>query len=202
MMNAKDLIEFVEKFESTQKYQTIELNGKIIRPGTEKCWKSWENICKFDINWSDKFVCDIGCYFGYFSTKVLRAGAKHVLGIDRGENLLGVYKEVLLANSFENFEILLLELGDGNVVPNNGYDILLAMNMLHHVRHGTTELEYIKVLNSIFETTKQAIFEVNNNQVEQINNIASKNNFMLKNTLKSHRLSSTRSVLYFLCRDE
>jgi len=196
-MNAEELIRFVEQFEPGGKYQTIELNGEIIRPGDERCWKSWENICRLSIDWSNKFVCDIGCYFGYFSTKILRAGAKGVLGLDQDELVLPVYTEVLTSNGFKNFETMLLKLGDGNVVPNYDYDILLALNMLHHVQKSTTNSEYIKVLNSIFIATKEVIFEVNNNQIDQIKNSALGNNFILKNTFKSHRVAGTRSLLYF-----
>lgn len=197
-MKTEDLLDLMAPFEKFEKYQTIEIDNEIVRPGAQKCWVTWENISGFNIDWSDKFVCDIGCYFGYFSTKVLRSRAKCVLGIDQNEDLLGVYKEVLLANGFENFETLTLKLGNGNIVPNNNYDISLAMNMLHHVRKVTTELEYIKVLNSIFVSTKAALLEVNNNQLNQIKNVASKNNFTLKNIAKSHRVGGTRTILYFV----
>lgn len=197
MKSPEELIEFVEQFEPGGNYQTIEVDNKIIRPGGELCWKTWENICKFDIDWPDKFVCDIGCYFGYFSTKILRAGAKNVLGLDQDSLVLPVYTEVLKANGFENFETELLQLGNGNVVPNYNYDVLLALNMLHHVQKSTTNLEYIKVLNSIFMSAKKVIFEVNNNQIDQIKEVALENNFILKTTLKSHRVAGTRSLLYF-----
>lgn len=197
-MDTKELIAFVEQFEPGGNYQTIELNGEMIRPGDEQCWKTWENICKLNIDWTNKFVCDIGCYFGYFSTKILRAGTKSILGLDESSIVLSVYNEVLISNGFRNFETILLKLGDGNIVPNNNYDILLALNMLHHVRRNTTDLEYIKVLNSIFVSTKEVIFEINNDQVEQIKDVAKENNFMLKNIFKSHRVAGTRSLLYFI----
>jgi 2-polyprenyl-3-methyl-5-hydroxy-6-metoxy-1,4-benzoquinol methylase len=202
-MDAQELIAFVEQYE-IQKYQTIELAGKIIRPGTEQCWKSWENICKFDINWLDKFVCDVGCYFGYFSIQVLKSGVKKVLGIDQNEALLSVYKKILSSNGFKNIETLVSLLGNGNVIPNHNYDIVLALNMLHHVRSGTTEEEYIKVLKSIFTATKEVLFEVNDNQLMQIKNTASENNFVLKKTIKSHRNTAVgqRYLLHFLQKEQ
>lgn len=196
MMNAEELLKFISQFEQ-EKYQTIELNNKIIRPGSQECWKSWDSINKFNIDWKDKFVCDIGCYFGYFSTKILRAGAKSIFGIDQDKLVLPVYREVLLANNLTNFKTLLLKLGGGNIVPNNNYDILIAMNMLHHVQNSTTTVEYVKVLNSIFVSTKEVFFEINNSQLSQIKDIATKNDFTLINTARSHRVAGTRTILYF-----
>ena len=63
--------------------------------------------------------------------------------MDQNKMVLSVYENVLLANGFQNFQTQLLKLGDGNIVPNHNYDLLLALNMLHHVRRNTTELEYI-----------------------------------------------------------
>lgn len=197
-MDAQELIFFVEQQE-VQNYQTVELDGKIIRPGTVQCWKSWENICKFDIDWSNKFVCDVGCYFGYFSVQVLKSGAKKVLGIDQNEDLLSVYKEVLSSNGFKNVETFASFLGNDNVIPCHKYDVVMALNMLHHVKTVSTEEGYVKVLNSIFITTKEAVFEVNENQVEQIKNIASENMFILKKIIKSHRNTTygQRYLLHF-----
>ena len=138
-MNKFELISFVKKNES-QPYQTIEYKGEIIRPGTEQCWLSWENIEKFKIDWKDKYVCDIGSYFGYFSLQAFKNGAGKVLGIDQNEDLLKVYREVLLANGFSNFQTLSSKLGNGNNIPDDNYDIIMALNMLHHIEKSTTTL--------------------------------------------------------------
>lgn len=202
-MNTQELVAFVEEHEA-QKYQTIELNGKIIRPGTEQCWKSWENICKFGINWADKFVCDVGCYFGYFSVQVLKFGAKKVLGIDQNEALLSVYREVLLSNGFKNIETFASLLGNGNVIPDREYDVVLVLNMLHHIQNNTTEEDYVEVLGSIFIDAKEVVFEINDNQIEQIKNIALENNFVLKKIVESHRNTTfgQRYLLHFRIEKE
>ncbi len=197
-MNRFELISFVKKNES-QPYQTIEYKGEIIRPGTEQCWLSWENIEKFKIDWKDKYICDIGSYFGYFSLQALKKGAKIVLGIDQNEDLLKVYKEVLLANGFSNFQTLSRKLGNGNNIPDDNYDIIMALNMLHHIEKSTSASHYNEVLESIFRNTKEVVMEINDYQIQKIEEKAKQSGFHLKNTIKSHRNTSfgQRFLLYF-----
>ena len=198
-MNKWELMTFVGSHEG-QAYQTIELDGEIIRYGDEKCWLSWENISKLNIDWKDKYVCDIGCYFAYFSLQILKSGAKKVLGIDRKELLLKVYREVLNSNNFSNFETRCIPLGNGNSLPDDNYDIIIALNMLHHVERATTPEFYNQVLESIFKNTKEALFEINDYQVNQISEVAQKFNFKLKGEVKSHRntMYGQRYIMHFV----
>ncbi|MDQ7817355.1 MAG: methyltransferase domain-containing protein [Melioribacteraceae bacterium] len=197
-MNKFELISFVRKNES-QPYQTIEYKGEIIRPGTEQCWLSWENIEKFKIDWKDKYVCDIGSYFGYFSLQAFKNGAGKVLGIDQNEDLLKVYREVLLANGYSNFRTLSIKLGNGNNIQSDNYDIIMVLNMLHHIERSTTTFHYNNVLESIFRNAKEVVMEINDYQIQNIEEISKLHGFQLIDTIKSHRNTSfgQRFLLYF-----
>ncbi len=199
--NAKpwEIESFVSAMEGVQQYQTIEVNNQIIRPGSEKCWMSWENISKLNVDWKNKSVCDLGCYFGYFSLQFLKSGARNVAGIDRKEYFLKMYKEILKLNGFQNFKTKCILLGNGNFLPNEEFDIIVALNMLHHVQRNTSPEYYSEVLESIFRNTKEALFEINDNQIEQIKEVANKFNFKLGGEVQSHRntMFGQRFILHF-----
>lgn len=183
------LLKFInEAYGTAQKYQTIQLNGEIIQEGTEKCWITWENIEKLNIEWTNKTVCDLGCFYGYFSVKAHEAGAGKIYGIDQNETIIKRYNTVMDSNSIKGYESHVVDLGkNGGIVPNNDYDIILALNMLHHVKRNTDEESYIKVLNSIFESCKEFVTELNENEIPEVLECASKNGFIKVERLKSHR---------------
>ncbi len=198
-MNKYELISFVQKHEN-QPYQTIELKNEIIRPGSEQCWLSWENIEKFNIDWKNKYVCDVGSYFGYFSLQTLKKGAAKVLGIDQNETLLNVYKEVLNANGYTNVNTLPIKLGDGNVLPDEKFDVVMALNMLHHIEKNTSKENYTNVLISVFKNAREVVLEINDYQIEMIDKIAHQFSFKIVEKVKSHRNTSygQRFLLYYI----
>ena len=60
-------------------YQDIEVLDFL---GYSESSKSWNNINKLNIDWTNKRVCDLGCFHSYFGIKAIKAGAKSVIGLD------------------------------------------------------------------------------------------------------------------------
>ena len=110
-----------------------------------------------------------------------------------------MYKEILKLNGFQNFKTKCILLGNGNFLPNEEFDIIVALNMLHHVQRNTSPEYYSEVLESIFRNTKEALFEINDNQIEQIKEVANKFNFKLGGEVQSHRntMFGQRFILHF-----
>jgi 2-polyprenyl-3-methyl-5-hydroxy-6-metoxy-1,4-benzoquinol methylase len=191
-MNQDELSQYIKgKYKGIQPYQTVEYNGKIIHRGTESCWLSWDNIQKFGINWNDKKVCDVGSYFGYFSTKVLRAGAAEVVAIDQNDQLLEVCATVLKANGFSNFRCLVNKFVNGIVMPNEHFDVLLVLNVLHHIKRDSGE-GYQAILGSMFTSADELVFEINESEINDVVNAAQGRK---ETRIKSHR--PQRWILHF-----
>ena len=189
MMNAKELLEYIDQTSGDPKYQTIELDGKVIRHGYSKCWKSWEHICQLGIDWKGKHVCEFGSFNGYFSFKIEEQGA-FVMGYDRDERALRVATTIGNIKSsccrFEQRDI-------GRDLLGTKFDIIMAMNMLHHVKNENGEEAYEKVLTDIFFYCDEVIFEIQNEQIDEVKSFGSR--FTLIKTLPSHR--PQRTFLYF-----
>ena len=131
-------------------YQDIECINFI---GYSKSFETWERI-KDLIDWKDKTVLDLGCFHGYFSLKVEKAGAKEVIGLDYSIQASDTAR--LIAN-FYNSKIEYKFWTGGDSTPKA--DVALVLNMLHH----TKERETLKNIN-----TEYAIFEINIPQKELI----------------------------------
>ena len=123
-------------------YQDIECIKYI---GYAKSYLSWENLFNL-VEWKDKTVVDIGCNTGYFTFKAEKEGAQ-VIGLDRENQYLiiaNLIKEVI------GSKVTLKNWSDGQPIPES--DILLCLNVFHHLKDKT------KFLNAI--QSKQVIFEI------------------------------------------
>lgn len=199
-MNEKELKAYIdEQYKGCQPYQTVEYNNKIIHRGTESCWASWANIQKLGIDWRDKKVCDIGSYFGYFSTKVLRAGAKELTALDNRDEILEVCRTVLKANGFNNFNTVQRALGKNEVRIPEGFDVTLVLNCLHHIKK-CCEDSFDQLMDNLFNSTKSLVFEINANNVQEVKEAAKRNSAKLVKDIPSHRKNPTgqRRILYFV----
>lgn len=198
-MKEQDLKTYINKqYEGCQPYQTVEFNGKIIHRGTERCWLSWENIQKLGIDWKGKRVCDIGSYFGYFSTKVLRSGAKEVVALDNREEILDVCRTVLKANGFDNFETIKRPLSKDEIRVPDGFDITLVLNCIHHIKTCSGD-KFNLLLDNVFSSAKEIVFELNATNVQEVKEAAKRNSVKLVKDIQSHRKNPTgiRRILYF-----
>jgi len=126
-------------------YQDIECINYI---GYAKSYLSWENLFNL-VEWKDKTVVDIGCNSGYFSFKAEKEGAQ-VIGLDRENQYLiiaNLIKEVIGSKA------ILREWVDGQPLPDS--DILLCLNVFHHLKDKTKFLRAIKSKQVIFEIDKE-----------------------------------------------
>ena len=121
--------------------------------------KSWEKV-KNKINWKDKIVMDVGCYYGWFLFAVLDAGAKKAIGVDlnKYQNPMK-QKEYIkmfdLIREKNNPKIQLIE-GDWMNIKAPEVDIILCMNAAYYFSNIP---EGIKKL---FENAREyVVFETN-----------------------------------------
>ena len=116
-------------------YQTIDLpfGHKIAAYGDNERLQNatWEAI-KDLVNWSDKCVVDIGCLNGFFCCKIKEAGASHVLGLDLFPQAVDVAAEISRLKGLE-IQYQQCDIGEGAIDKN--CDIVLLLNMLHHVKN-------------------------------------------------------------------
>lgn len=141
-INIKEVasIEDVKKFLNETEfngYQSIELPYGLKTPGMDRS-KSADFVFKYPIK--NKSVLDVGCKYGYFCNEALRRGAKRVTGIEiSNENVKIARKIVELWN--RNIEIQLKDFLDFN--SSEKYDIVLFLNVLHHIVSPTLALKEI-----------------------------------------------------------
>lgn len=191
-MTESELLKYIkQQYKGKQPYQTVEYKGKIIFRGTQRCWLSWDNIQKLGIDWSGKKVLDIGSYFGYFSTKVLGAGASKVTAFDQNDYLVGVCKTVLEGNGFQNFQTIVRKLSETETTIPDGFDVTMVLNCLHHIKKNSGS-KYKEILDGLFSSAKEIVFEINQTEVQDVDSAARS---LSRTVVASHR--PNRQILYF-----
>ena len=139
-------------------YQTIELDGEVIHEGYMLSHQIWNEICQLDIDWGGKAVADLGSFNGYFSFKAEQAGAS-VIGYDVNEpaNEIATCLGLLGKSSCQFIT------ADLNVVSPKSSDVLLILNVLHHIADGRDR--EVQFLRRVLPTCKEAVLLVNPEQV-------------------------------------
>ena len=138
-------------------YQNIEVLGHIGYDDSEPSWLKIESLLS-DIDLSDKTVCDLGCFHGYFSLKVKSLGASKVIGLDKSDLILETAK---LIAQCSDVEIDFRQWEGGEPTPE--CHLAFVLNMLHHCDN---ELETLKNINCQF-----AVFEINQDQITTIDKV-------------------------------
>lgn len=95
--------------------------------GHKDCEQTWTQIASC-IDFKDKTVLDLGCYYGFFSFRAEEYGAKKVVGYDYGNLPEVTNKLAQLKNSKATFESVDLDKMDTQETP----DIIFLLNVLHH----------------------------------------------------------------------
>lgn len=191
-----ELLSFVDRIAGDPNYQTIEIGGKRIRSGYSRSWKSWENILSLGVSFKDKKVCDLGCYIGYFCFRMEEQGAGKLLGLDKNPPALEIAKTIAnYTSSTCNFE----ERDIGKEGVGEGVDIILALNMLHHVRKNMGNAAHIFAIKDMFKNCSEAIFEVNEDELSAISKESECCSFKLIKKISSHRKTQygNRFILYY-----
>jgi len=189
----EEITSLVNKTSCDPSYQRIEINSDVIKEGRVKSLTTWENIRNSGISFYNKSVCDIGCFNGYFSFKAEETGAKEVVGFDADApaietcNKLKDFRE-------SNCKFVGRKFG-GDWFFDKKYDVVMSLNMLHHVRKQVGELRYKEAIADLFKHCNEAIFEIDPVDNEIIAGIAEDYGFIPAKAIKGHRHG--RLVVYF-----
>jgi len=167
----------LEKQNYDKYYQRIELPSGIVVKGYSESEKTWERI-KNLVNFKNKSVLDIGCFHGYFSFKIEENGAKNIVGLEKNKEAVYTAREIRLRKKSSVF----FKVGEiENMRLEQQFDIILALNMLHHVKN------IAEALDNIFSMGNCVIFEIPFEQEKIILEKAKEWNFQLSVKLSSHR---------------
>ena len=209
---ATEFLAWVDERLSDKLYQTIELDGKIIREGYTESEKSWDTIAgwgdavrkeslQVDVNyrldWSGKSVRDIGCYLGFFCFRAERAGAAAVAGFDHSQPGLDVATR-LAEMQGSNCRFEKKEFPADTITEK--VDVCLVMNVLHHIVPDCDTPEAAAFLGNVFEHSNEVIFEIERNTEAAVTASAKASGFLLANEAESHRVTTTgvRRLLRFV----
>lgn len=166
-------------------YGDIELPSGIKIRGYTQSYKSWDRLQHL-IDFRDKDVLDLGCFHGYFCFKAEEAGSRSVVGVEADESTMEVAKQVAVLRKSR----VLFCRGDLNDFETGCvYDIVMALNVLHHIKN----IDH--ALKNIFRSSKLAVFEVTVSQKEIISEYARQFGFDLVGRANSHR--EGREIIMF-----
>lgn len=179
------LLSDLDKMPHDKYYQDIELPSGLVIPGYSQPHESWNRLRNI-IDFKDKDVLDLDCFHGFFCFKAEEAGAQNIIGIEIDENAIEVSRRVAwLKNSRVRFYQ-----GDiASVKTDHIYDIVLAVNMLHHVK------DIPQALQNIFEAGKLIVFEIPVSQEDIITQYAKRFAFDLMGKVNSHH--EGREIIIF-----
>jgi len=168
-----------------QYYQDINLPSGLNIKGYSESEKTWERLSNL-IDFKNQKVLDIGCFHGFFSFKIEQAGAKEINGVEKSnEAILTARKLSWLKKSkvcFYKNDIV-------DFKTQNHYDIVLVLNMLHHVS------DIPKALKNVFSMGNLIVFEIPVEQEKMILKYAKDFGFKLDKKINSHR--ETREIVLF-----
>lgn len=198
------LMKFIKKFSGHSTYQSIMMDGRCLQKGSERDWITWSNVLKC-VNLNGKVVMDTGCFNGYFSFVSLEHKPKQVIGVDHNQPAIDICKKLCIYNNYHMYK-------DGQLIDNtcpNGIqfhmrkigvnkifgsdivktpvDIIFAFNYLHHLKNELGHNVFKEVIDSFFKNSKEVIFEINQNETNDVSSIATKNGFKLNKNIESHR---------------
>ncbi|MFC1917414.1 class I SAM-dependent methyltransferase [Chloroflexota bacterium] len=166
-------------------YQDIELPSGLVIPGYSRSHETWARLSQI-IDFKDKTILDIGCCHGFICFKAEEAGAQEITGMELNDDAIAVVRQVAwLKKSKARF----LQGNLATLKADRTYDIVLALNMLHHVK------DIDQGLKNIFKTGHQVVFEIPVTQEEIVSQAALSFGFLLKARANSHR--EDREILIF-----
>ena len=186
-MNAKEqsILNLIDRISGSPTYQTVELDSKVIRAGTEKCHLSWENITKLGLTFKDKVIFDLGCFNGYFSFKSAQCGAKKIIGIDNNDAAVQIYNQICDLYNYKQCRAIKKSLHDCDFFTEKS-DITLCLNVLHHVKR-IDPIKYKHLLKYIFDNSENVLAEVNEAELPDLIEVSKQSKLKLINQIKSHR---------------
>jgi len=194
------LLEWIDAISGDPKYQTIELDGEVIRQGYTEPEKSWDRIQQWGLDWTGKSVADVGCFNGYFCFKAEQAGAREVVGYDRNAAAISVASclgglQTSRCPSCQGGQRVSCchfrqrefpgESIDGNV------DILMVLNVMHHIAPDAESEQGRKFLADVFSCSRNVIFEIERDAEGAVIAAAETAGFRLAHEAESHRKTAS-----------
>jgi 2-polyprenyl-3-methyl-5-hydroxy-6-metoxy-1,4-benzoquinol methylase len=191
------LLNLIDSTSSCPKYQTVSVHGRILRYGSELCWKTWEHINELNIDFKDKTVYDIGCFDGYFSFKMADYGARTVVGIDLSPSAVNIYNHICQAYQYDHCEAFCLDVMCCDFFKKKS-DITVCLNMIHYIKMKDVT-KYMSVLRYMFDNSTHLVLEINESERPDFDSIAHEKNFKLIKVITSHRntMYGQRYVLHY-----
>jgi SAM-dependent methyltransferase len=141
-MKIEDFKAHLDSLTYDKYYQDITCIGYT---GYSESSKTWERI-KDEVPWKDKLVADLGCFHGYFSFQIAKAGGK-VTGCDKSSTVI---KTTDIINELEGNLITTRVWEDSQPITEK-YDVVLCLNALHHFSNPENFLETIDCDIAVFE---------------------------------------------------
>ena len=166
-------------------YQDIELPSGMVIPGYSKSHITWERLNQL-IDFKDKDVLDIGCFHGFICFKAEEAGARNITGVELNEHAVETVRQIAW------FKKSRARFYQGDIVSlktDHVYDIVLTLNMLHHVK------DIDQALQNLFNAGKQIVLEIPVTQEEIITRYAKQFAFDFMGKANSHR--EDREIIIF-----
>ena len=164
ILDRKQLYEILQQQKYDWDYQDVEV---LKFESQFKTYKSWDNIKKL-VDWRNKKVVDIGTNHAYMAIKADKKGA-NVIALDKDENRLNMAKKIIFV-SRSSVQCKLWHSGE----PVPKCDIILCLNVLHHIQN---KEEFFNTLDC-----KQIIFEIKLKDIEIVEKY-----FDVIQLIKSHR---------------
>ncbi len=158
-------------------YQDIELPSGIRVSGYSKSNETWKRLSTA-IDFKDKSVLDVGCFHGFFLFKASEAGARELLGIDISQPAIDVAKRIAW---LRNSKALFVQADICRFRPEQRYDIILVLNVLHHIQ------DLHAALGNISQAGNLVVFEIPTKQENAIVRALTKAGFQPMQRLSSHR---------------
>lgn len=124
--SVKTVREFLNKYQFDG-YQSIDLPYGLKISGMDRS-KSANAVFKYPVK--GKAVLDVGCGYGYFCHEAILRGASKAVGIETSKERASIAKEI---SSLWTRNITILSQDFYDIDDSIHYDIVLFLNMLHHV---------------------------------------------------------------------
>lgn len=108
--------------------------------------KRWDLISKYIIGKTQNKTClDVGCSSGFFSMKLIENQAKHVIGIDDGEQELAISQAKFIAKTLnvKNVDFEKLSVYDVEKLEKK-FDLTLFLGVFYHLRYPLLALDKLR----------------------------------------------------------